>query len=392
MIGCGVADLVKLTRREWIAAPALVLAGSCSRPGADRKETAPQMMKTDRKPFGRTASGQEVELFTLRSPRGLVVSITNYGGIVTSIMAPDKSGVTADVALGFSSLDAYLKPNPYFGAIVGRYGNRIAKAKFVLNGKTYTLAANNGPNSLHGGTAGFDKKVWQAKVRNDGGLELTMTSPDGDEGYPGALTTQVVYTVTPENELRIEYSLTSDKDTVANVTNHSYFHLDGEGSGTILDHVLQIDADEFTPVDATLIPTGQLMTVDGTPFDFRTPHAIGERIENPHEQIRYGGGYDHNFVIRGAPGTLRRAARVKAPRGGRVMEVWTSEPGMQFYTGNFLDGTLTGKAGVSYGKRFGFCMETQHFPDSPNQPSFPTTLIRAGETRQSTTTYRFSAE
>jgi aldose 1-epimerase len=326
-----------------------------------------------------------VELFTLRDGQGLEVSITNYGGIVTSLRVPDG----ADVALGFASLDSYLGEHPYMGALIGRYGNRIAKGRFQLNGKTCSLFLNNGPNSLHGGKQGFDRKLWKAGVQGNT-LRLSLLSPDGEEGYPGNLSVTVDYSLTGDGGLSISYDATSDQDTVINLTNHTYFHLGGEGSGPVLDHEVTIEADQYTPVDATLIPTGEIASVEGTPFDFRTPHAIGERIEAPHEQIKRGGGYDHNFVLRGPAGQLRPAARVVHPGSGRAMEVLTTEPGLQFYTGNFLDGTLTGKAGRPYGRRHGFCMETQHFPDSPNQPAFPSTVLKAGQRYTSRTIYRFS--
>lgn len=351
----------------------------------------PQHAKVEKSAFGRTQSGDEITQYTLTNDKGTSVSLINYGAIVTSIRTADRAGKMDDIALGFASLDGYLKDHPYFGAIVGRYGNRIAKARFWLKGKEYVLSANDGPNSLHGGKKGFDKKVWSAK-EGPGWVEMQVTSPDGDEGYPGSLTVTVRYTLTPENELRIDYSASTTDDTVLNVTNHTYFNLGGESSGTILDHLVQIESDEITPVDATLIPTGKMMNVAGTPFDFRTPHAIGERIEAKDEQLEFGRGYDHNWVIRGVMGDLRKAARVKDPKTGRVMEVSTTEPGMQFYTGNFLDGSLTGKTGHAYAKRSGFCMETQHYPDSPNQPMFPSTELKAAATYKSTTVYKFSAE
>ncbi len=275
----------------------------------------PSTAKVEQKPFGRTPAGEEITNFTLSNAKGCAISLINYGAIVTSIVTPGKDGQAADIALGFPTLDGYLKDHPYFGAIVGRYGNRIARAKFSLNGKEYKLAANNGPNSLHGGLKGFDKQVWTATA-GDGFVDLQLVSPDGDEGYPGELTVQVRYTLTNDNELRIDYACTSKGDTVVNVTNHSYFNLAGEGNGTILDHEVQIESDETTPVDKTLIPTGKLARVEGTPFDFRTPHVVGERIDASDEQIGYGGGYDHNFVIRGETGTLRKAARVQEPAAG----------------------------------------------------------------------------
>jgi aldose 1-epimerase len=295
--------------------------------------------------------------------------------------------------LGFDSLEGYLSENPYFGAVVGRYGNRIAKGRFMLNGKEYKLATNNGPNALHGGLKGFDKQIWQAQPVGNSGLRLTYVSNDGEEGYPGTLTTTVEYTLTDANELKLAYSATTDKDTVLNVTNHSYFNLAGEGSGDILGHRLQLFADRFTPVDATLIPTGELRPVAASPFDFRQPRLIGERIDAPgDEQIKFGGGYDHNFVLNGAMGTLRPAARVIEPKSGRVMEVSTTEPGVQFYTGNFLDGIIKGKGGKAYKRRYAFCLETQHFPDSPNQNKFPSVVLKPGQKFASHTVFKFSTE
>jgi aldose 1-epimerase len=348
-----------------------------------------------KQPFGKTADGVAIDRYMLKNAKGMEVDVITWGAIVTRIVVPDRSGTSADVALGFDSLDGYLKTNPYFGAIVGRYGNRIAKGRFTLNGKAYTLATNNGPNSLHGGLRGFDKRVWAAKplsTAHGPAVELTYVSKDGEEGYPGTLTTHVTYTLTDANELRIDYALSSDADTVANVTNHSYFNLAGQGTGDILKHEITIEADKFTPVDATLIPTGELRAVNGTPFDLRKPSLIGAHISDTDEQMTFGKGYDHNFVLNGAMGTLRPAVRVTEPTSGRVMEVLTTEPGVQFYTGNFLDGTLTGKDGKVYKHRFGFCLETQHFPDSPNQPSFPTTVIKPGKEYKSTTVYKFSAK
>jgi aldose 1-epimerase len=297
-----------------------------------------------------------------------------------------------DVALGFDTLDGYLGAHPYFGAIVGRYGNRIARGRFRLDGAEYTLAKNNGENSLHGGIKGFDKVLWTPAITQSGSaLQLTYLSKDGEEGYPGDLTSQVTYSLGDDNSLRIDYLATTSKPTVLNLTNHTYFNLAGQGKGDILNHQVQIFASTYTPVDAGLIPTGKLEPVQRTPFDFLAPHAVGERIGAAHEQITRGGGYDHNFVLDGASGTLRPAARVQESTSGRVMEVLTAEPGLQFYTGNFLDGTVKGKGGVAYGRRSGFCMETQHFPDSPNQPSFPSTVLRPGQEYRTTTIYRFSA-
>jgi aldose 1-epimerase len=345
-------------------------------------------------PFGKTTDGRQIDRYTLKNANGLEADVITWGGIVTRLLVPDRSGKPGDVVLGFDTLDGYLKQHPYFGAIVGRYGNRIAKGHFTLNGKIYTLATNNGPNSLHGGLKGFDKQVWTARpVSSPDGdaVELTYISKDGEEGYPGTLTAKVTYTLTRENALRIDYDLTTDQDTVANVTNHSYFNLAGQGNGDILSHDIMIDADRFTPVDDTLIPTGELRPVAGTPFDFRKATAIGARITSADEQIASGKGYDHNFVLNGSAGTLRQVVRVTEKTSGRTMEVHTTEPGVQFYTGNFLDGTLTGKAGKVYKFRYGFCLETQHFPNSPNTPSFPSTVIKAREHYRSRTEYRFPA-
>ena len=346
-------------------------------------------------PFGKTAEGTAVDLYTLTNAHGLEAKITNYGGIVVSLKVPDRHGRLDDVVLGFDQLDDYLKGHPYFGALVGRYGNRIAKGKFTLNGKTYTLATNNGPNALHGGLKGFDKGVWQAKEAEgkDGpALELTYASKDGEEGYPGNLTVKVVYTLTNKDELRVDYAATTDQDTVVNLTQHSYFNLAGAGSQDILEHRMMLNAEKFTPVDSTLIPTGELRGVKGTPFDFTSPTAIGARISQDEEQIRFGKGYDHNFVLKGGGGSLELAARVTEPTTGRILEAYTTEPGVQFYAGNFLDGTNIGKGGKVYKFRYGFCLEAQHFPDSPNQPAFPSTVLKPGQKYQQTTVYRFSAK
>jgi len=346
-----------------------------------------------RSAFGRTPDGQAVELFTLTNARGTEVRATNYGGIIVSLRVPDRAGRPGDVVLGYESLDGYLKATPYFGAIVGRYGNRIAKGAFTLDGHTYRLVTNNGPNHLHGGTRGFDKVVWKADPFEGAagvGVVLSYTSPDGEEGYPGNLNARVTYTLTDRNELAFEYVATTDKATPVNLTQHSYFNLAGEGTRDVLDHQLTIDADRFTPVDATLIPTGVLAPVAGTPFDFRKPAAIGARIGQKDEQLVFGGGYDHNFVLnRKGPGPVR-VIRVAEPTTGRVMEVSTTEPGVQFYTGNFLDGSITGKGGHVYRRRYGLCLETQHFPDSPNHPSFPSTILRPGEEYRSKTVLAFS--
>jgi len=340
------------------------------------------------------ATGETVELFTLKNSKGVTATIIGWGGIVVSLTAPDRAGRFADVVLGYDTLEPYLKPNPYFGALVGRYGNRIAKGEFPLDGQVYHLPKNNGENTLHGGKVGFGQKLWavrEIKAKDGSALELTLTSPDGEEGFPGTLVTRVTYTLTEQSELRIDYEATTDKPTVLNLTNHSYFNLAGPGGGDVLGHVLRLDADRFTPVGKGLIPTGELRSVAGTPFDFRVPTPLGARIDAKDPQLELGGGYDHNFVLNGPAGTLRLAARVVEPRSGRVLEVLTTEPGVQLYTGNFLDGS-PGKDGQSYGRRTGFCLETQHFPDSPNQPSFPTTTLRPGAVFKSTTVYRLTTE
>jgi aldose 1-epimerase len=344
--------------------------------------------------FGKTTDGHAVDRYTLKNANGMEADIITRGAVVTRLLVPGRSGASADVVLGFDTLEGYLKENPYFGAIVGRYGNRIANGRFTLNGKTYTLATNNGSNALHGGLKGFDKQLWTARpVSSPDGqaIELTYVSKDGEEGYPGTLTAKVIYTLTTANALRIQYDITTDQDTVANVTNHSYFNLAGQGTGDILSHEIMINADRFTPVDSTLIPTGELRAVAGGPFDFRKPMTIGSRITANEEQIKFGKGYDHNYVLNGEAGTLRQAVRVTEKTSGRVMDVYTTEPGVQFYTGNFLDGSLKGKGGKVYAFRNGFCLETQHFPNSPNTPSFPSTVIKAGEHYKSQTEYRFSA-
>jgi aldose 1-epimerase len=345
----------------------------------------------ERVPFG-TAAGRPVEVFTLRNANGIEARVTNYGGIILSLMTPDREGRMGDIVLGFDSIAPYVAGTPYFGAIIGRYGNRIARGRFTIEGETYTLATNNGPNHLHGGNRGFDKVVWDAEpFENEAGrgLILRYTSPDGEEGYPGTLEATVTYTLTDDNELIVDYVATTDKATPVNLTQHSYFNLAGAGNGDILDHELMIAASSYTPVDATLIPTGQIAPVEGTPFDFRTPTAIGARIEADDAQLRNGPGYDHNFVLDRSGDGLELAARVTHPGSGRTLEIRTTEPGLQFYSGNFLDGTITGKGGRVYGHRSGFCLETQHFPDSPNQPSFPTTIVQPGEEYRTRTVFAF---
>jgi aldose 1-epimerase len=346
--------------------------------------------------FGTLADGTAVERYTMTNASGMEVSFLTYGGIVTAIRVPDRAGKRDNVVLGFAKLEDYVAQNPYFGTITGRYANRIAQARFAIEGREYRLAANNGPNALHGGKAGFDKKVWRAEeVRSAEGVAVTLsyTSPDGEEGYPGRLDARVTYTLTDADELKIDYHATTDKPTVVNLTNHSYFNLAGDGAGDVLGHELQLAASAYTPVDATLIPTGEVAKVAGTPFDFQTAKPIGRDIRTSDEQIVRGRGYDHNFVLdKPQAGALSLAARVREPRSGRVLEVHTTEPGVQLYTGNFLDATLVGAAGKVYRQGDGFCLETQHFPDSPNQPSFPSTLLRPGEEYKSTTVFRFAVQ
>lgn len=337
--------------------------------------------------WGKTPDGANVELYTLANARGSEARILTYGGIVVSLRVPNRSGVLSDVVAGLDNLEGYFTPAPYFGALIGRYGNRIGGARFALNGTEYTLTKNDGNNQLHGGPRGFDKRVWHAKSLSPQSLELSYISKDGEEGYPGNLLVTVVYSLTDNNELKLDYSATTDKATVVNLTHHSYFNLAGEGD--ILGHQLNIRGDRFTPVDRDLIPTGELRSVAGTPFDFRKATRIGQRIEQQDQQLIFGRGYDHNWVLDRNGSGLESAAIVTEPRSGRVMEVLTTMPGLQFYSGNFLDGTLRGN-GRAYTKRSAFCLETQFFPDSPNKTSFPSTLLQPGNTFRSTTVYRFS--
>ena len=344
-----------------------------------------------RAPFGVLPSGDSVHVYTLTNANGIEARILDYGGIVVSLRTPDRAGTFADIVLGFDSLSDYVKDSPYFGALVGRFANRIARGRFTLDGTSYSLAANNGVNALHGGVRGFDKVVWQGTPVHDStgvGVVLRHESPDGDEGYPGTLQAQVTYTLTDRNELVIDYEATTDQATPINLTHHSYFNL--AGAGDVLGHVLSINADRYVPIDTTLIPTGVLEPVDDSPFDLRANVAIGAKIGTPHQQLTNAKGYDHTFVLnRSGPG-LSLAARVVEPVSGRTLDVATTEPGIQLYTGNFLDGSLTGKGGRVYQQRHGFCLETQHFPDSPNQPAFPSTILRPGERYRSTTVYTFA--
>lgn len=343
--------------------------------------------------FGTAPDGAPVYVYTLRNTNGVEARILNYGGIIQSLKVPDRNGNFGDVVLGYDDLDEYVTNSPYFGAMIGRVGNRIARGHFTLDGVNYTLATNNGPNELHGGVKGFDKAIWTATPgQSDLGqtLELDYVSHDGEEGFPGTLTVKAVYTLTQDNGIRLDYTATCDRDTVVNLTQHSYFNLAGQGTGDILDHLVYIDADKFTPVDSTLIPTGELRPVDGTPFDFRTPTAIGARIKQDDEQLKFANGYDDNWVMNHPMGELGLDARVTDPKTGRVMEVWSTEPGLQFYTGNFLNGSMTGKGGHVYQFRNAFVMEPQHFPDSPNHDNFPSIVLHPGETYHNTIIYKFS--
>ena len=347
--------------------------------------------RIERRPFGKTAKGEAVELFTLTRPGAPTVAVTNFGGFIVSIVAPDRTGARADVTLGYKDFAGYLGDKSYFGCLVGRYANRIAKASFTLDDTVYKLAANDGPNTLHSGPDGFCRQVWTPEVVSgkDGDLlQLRYVSPDGEGGFPGRLTAKVVYSLRADGGLVIDYTATSEAPTIVNLTNHAYFNLAGEGEGTVLDHELQLESDTFTPTDERLIPTGELRPVAGTPFDFTKPVAIGARIDAADEQIKRGHGYDHNFVVRGAPGRLRPAARVVDTKSGRVLDMFTTEPGVQFYTGNFMDGKTVGKSGKPYVRRGAFCLEAQHYPDSPHQPGFPSVVLRPGRIYRQTTVYR----
>ena len=370
----------------WTLGTFLLLQVGCGGPPRPDKPAS-----VSRSPFGVLPSGDSVEQYTLTNRHGMSVQVITYGGIITAIRVPDRDRTLGDIVLGFDSLEGYLHDSPYFGAIVGRYANRIARGRFTLDGSTYRLAVNNGVNHLHGGLRGFDKVLWTAEsFQSDSGVGVVLryTSPDGEEGYPGTLKVQVTYRLTDDDRFVIDYLATTDKATPVNLSQHSYFNLNGVGSGDILGHDLRINADSFTPVDSTLIPTG-IAPVEGTPFDFRQPTAIGLRIGQPDPQLLNGKGYDHNFVLSRHGAGLDTAARVFAPESGRELVITTTEPGLQFYSGNFLDGTLQGKGAV-FGHRTGFCLETQHYPDSPNHPGFPSTILRPGEEHRSQTVWAFT--
>jgi len=358
-------------------------------------KTDPMNQLPPKSAFQDTIDGKPTDLYYLKNEQGMIAAITNYGGRIVGLLVPDKNGNMTDVVIGYESVEKYVtSPESYFGSLIGRYGNRIAGGKFSLDGNDYTLATNNGPNSLHGGNKGYQAVVWEANKHNDRTLELNYLSPDMEEGYPGNLRIKVVYTLTDDNALKIDYEATTDKKTVVNLTNHAYFNLNGEGSGSVLNHQLELNADAYTPVDSTLIPTGELASVEGTPFDFRQPKAIGQNIEDEHLQIRNGLGYDHNLVLNDSrkENGLNWAAGVLGDESGIYMEVLTAEPGVQFYSGNFLAGANTLKSGAKDAYRTAFCLETQHFPDSPNQPGFPSTELSPGEEYSTTTMYRFSTK
>jgi aldose 1-epimerase len=359
--------------------------------GGEAQTAAKQGAHVEMVEFGKMPDGTAIEAYTLYNARGASAKLITYGATVAELHVPDRNGKMGDVVLGFDNLQSYLGPHPHFGGAIGRYGNRIAKGKFTLDGKEYQLAINNAPNSLHGGPTGFDRRVWKAErfdVKDGAAVRFAYLSKDGEENFPGNLTVSVTYTLTNANEFKLEYSAETDKDTVVNLTNHSYFNLAGAGSGDVLKHALYLNADKYTPVDSTLIPTGEIASVANTPLDFRKPTAIGARIG----ELREIGGYDHNFVVNDAAGTLRIAARVSEPTSGRQMEVWTTEPGVQFYSAIHLDGSITGKGGLAYQKYGALCLETQHYPDSPNHPNFPSTVLKPGAKFHSETIYKFSAK
>ena len=349
------------------------------------------MPSVRRAPFGKTADGTTAEIFTFKNEHGVEVGVTSYGATITSIKTPDRNGMFTDIVLGFDTLDGYLGEHPYFGSVIGRYANRISLGRFMIDGINYRLAMNNGPNHIHGGVRGFDKYVWQAEELAGNSVRFSRVSPDGEEGYPGNLQVAVVYSLTNYNELIVEYQAMTDLPTHVNLTQHTYFNLAGPGTD-ILGHQLMINADRYTPVDKASIPTGVLAPVAGTPFDFRKPMAIGARIEANHPQIAHGRGYDHNYVLNRKGDMLQLAARVVEPASGRVLEVATTEPGVQLYTGNFLDGKVVGKGGLAYARYSGFCLETQHFPDTPNKPDFPSSVLRPGDTYSSRTVFKFDVQ
>lgn len=383
--------------RQLLALLTLAALGGCTVTTTEEEATRPvptaPAAGVVSEPFAALPDGSEVNLFTLRNTNGVTVRAIDYGGIILSLEVPDRNGELGDVALGYDDLEGYLTETPYFGALIGRYGNRIAGGRFELDGATYELARNDGPNHLHGGMVGYDKVLWEGSALEDEvGVVFRYLSADGEEGYPGNFTIEVTYLLTDDDELVFDYRATTDAPTPVNLTQHTYFNLAGHDGGDVLDHLLQIHADSYTPVDDTLIPTGEIAPVEGTPFDFREPTPIGARIDADHPQLAAGGGYDHNFVLARGDDALFHAVRVREPTSGRVMDVYTTEPGVQFYSGNFLDGSIVGKGDTVYAHRTGFCLETQHFPDSPNRPEFPSTILRPGEELRSRTVYAFATE
>ncbi|MDT0644061.1 aldose epimerase family protein [Zunongwangia sp. F363] len=384
---------------SWLAIAALSLFFiQCRNTNKSENEPAEETAQNknvviEKSDYGTTPDGEKIEMYTLSNSNGMEVQIITYGGRITKLTAPDLNNNYQDVVLGFDSIGQYLEENPYFGAIIGRYGNRIAGGKFSLDGEEYTLPQNNGENTLHGGDKGFDKVIWKATpLEGKNALKLSYTSKDMEQGFPGQLETTVTYELKDDNSLNVEYKATTDKKTIVNLTQHSYFNLSGDFSKDILDHKVEINADEFIPVNENLIPTGEIRDVQGTPFDFREAQAIGKNIEAENEQILRGNGYDHCWVLNEQDSGVRYAASAYDPDSGRYLEVYTDEPGMQFYTANFLNGTLPAKGGGTYGKRTGFCFETQHYPDTPNQEGFPTVVLEPGETYTSNTSFRFSAK
>lgn len=383
-------------KTPWLCAALMLAVGACTNANKENKtsdmaDSTLSAALPAKEGFEKTIDGKKTDLYILKNKKHMQAAITNYGGRVVGLIVPDKDGVPTDVVIGFDNVDDYTKgADTYFGALIGRYGNRIAKGKFTLDGKEYSLPINNEPNSLHGGPLGFSRVVWEAKQLSDSQLELSYLAKDGEEGYPGNLNVKVTYTLTDENELKIDYQASTDKSTVVNLTNHSFFNLNGEGSGSVNNHYMQINADSYTPVDSTLIPTGKIESVKGTPFDFTTAATIGSRIDADNQQLKFGQGYDHNYVIAAKKlGAQQKVAIVTGDKSGIVMEVYTVEPGIQFYGGNFMDGSHKLKGGSSDDRRSAFCLETQHFPDSPNQPAFPSTVLKPGDTYKTSTTYKF---
>ena len=382
-----------MKKQSKLTACLLAISLMISGCGSEKPKSNNIEIPVNRANFQSIIDGKQTDLFILESDDGIKLAITNLGGRVVSWMVPGKDGEYADISVGFDNVEAYLEANePYYGALIGRVGNRIDDGEFSLNGETYTLAKNNGPNSLHGGPKGFHNVVWDAEQIDSKNLKLTYTSEDGEEGFPGKLDVEVMYSLTDDNELRIEYTATTNKETIVNLTNHTFFNLKGESGGTINNHLLTVNADSYTPVDSTLIPTGEIVPVAGTPFDFRQPTPIGELVDEDNTQLEYGMGYDHNFVLNKNGENLTLAAKVHEPNSGRTMEILTTEPGLQFYGGNFMDGSDTGKFGKPLEFREAFCMEPQHFPDAPNQPNFPSITLAPGETYNTVSIYRFSVE